>query len=122
MTSPTLNIPELVLNYRGLVHCFVGQLLLTPAAGVIGTARATPKPAWLLSPTINLAYIAVTVALVFYSYRTARSLHLSQPVLWALAMFVPGANLITLLALSAKSTAICREHGIAVGLLGPRLS
>jgi len=81
---------------------------------VVGTAGLTAK-------TVNLAYVVIALALVFYSYRTAQSLHLSLPALWALAMLVPVANLITLLALSAKSTAICREHGIAVGLLGPRL-
>ena len=42
-----------------------------------------------------------------------------MPVLWAIAMFLPCINVISLLVLSAKAQAWCKQHGVKVGFFGP---
>ncbi len=74
---------------------------------------------------LGLGYLAgliVTVcALAYYGYMTATALGSGVGWLWALAMFVPCANVITLLVLSSKATRMCRANGIPVGFFGPKL-
>lgn len=105
---------KLARAYRSLVMWFGVQLVVTvgnPALGDSGLVRGIA----------GLVTVATLVALTLYSYRTAAALGASVPVLWAIAMFVPCVNIITLLVLSSKATAACRERGIAVGFLGPKI-
>jgi hypothetical protein len=75
----------------------------------------------ILSLLISGGMLATFVGLVYYGYRTATALGSGVAWLWALAMVVPCVNVVTLLALSSKATRACRENGIEVGLLGPRV-
>jgi len=63
--------------------------------------------------------IGTLVAMAFYGYGTAKALGSKVAWLWALAMLIPCANVISLLAISSKATNACKAHGIPVGLLGP---
>ncbi|HEY4595077.1 MAG TPA: hypothetical protein VIJ02_01650, partial [Thermoanaerobaculia bacterium] len=73
----------------------------------------------LLAIVILIAVIVAEVVIVGTAYKLARRLGSGTPVLWAVAMFIPCINILTLLALSSKATSWCRRHGIKVGLLGP---
>lgn len=71
---------------------------------------------------LTSALILVTLlAIIIYGYRTADALGSAVPILWAVAMFFPCINLITLLVLSSRATNACRERGVPVGFLGPDL-
>jgi len=57
---------------------------------------------------------------LFFSYRTSAALGSNVPVVWSIAMLIPLLDAITLLVLSAKSTNVSREAGVAVGFFGPK--
>jgi hypothetical protein len=109
--------------YRRLVLAVGGQLLLSLIANLM-SAMANPGGGTalvvgLLAIVILVVVIATEVVIVGTAYRLARRLGSGTPVLWAVAMFIPCVNILTLLALSSKATTWCRRHGIKVGFLGP---
>ena len=110
----SFDVTSLARNYRNLVLWFGVQLVMT-----IGNQAFKAVP--LLPVIAGLVTLLTLVMLTIYAYRTAASLGASVPVLWAVAMFLPCLNVITLLVLSSKATAACRERGIAVGFLGPKI-
>lgn len=67
-----------------------------------------------------IANLVIVVALAYYAYRTAEALGAPNPVLWVVGLVL--FNFIALALLSSKAATICREKGIPVGLLGPKLS
>jgi hypothetical protein len=105
-----LNAVVLAKNYRQLVGAFGLQLVLSM---------------FIWSDTLTLlmlpAIVGTSVALAYFSYRTAESLGSQSAALWAVAMFVPCISMITLLALSSRATTACRAMGIEVGLFGPKV-
>jgi hypothetical protein len=121
MSSSVLDVPGLAHAYRYLVLWFGVQLLLSFASGVVQAARMSGALEVTLSLLITAGMLATFAALVYYGYRTAKALGSGVAWLWALLMVIPCLNVITLLALSSKATRACKENGIAVGLLGPRV-
>jgi hypothetical protein len=118
MDEPVPDIPSLSRNYRNLVLWVGIQLVVN--VGVLMLGRLFPNDGsrivwWVIS-------IGIIIPLAIYAYGTARSLGSTAAIVWAIAMLVPYASLITLLILSAKATRICRQHGIPVGLFGPRIT
>jgi hypothetical protein len=105
---------RLARAYRSLVLWFGLQMLMT-----VGNQMFGRNP--LVAGLAGLVVLMTLVALTYYAYRTASALGASVPVLWAIAMFVPCLNVITLLVLSSKATAACKERGIPVGFLGPKI-
>jgi hypothetical protein len=73
------------------------------------------------APATPLFLPLTGVPIMFYVYRTAKSLGSTSGAIWAIAMLVPLVNVLTLLALSSKASAVCRANGIEIGLLGPRI-
>ena len=119
MTPASIDVNALAGAYRNLVLWFGGQLLVN---AVSCGARGLDGPAALLvSLAVLGGLLATLVALVYYGYRTAEALGSSVAWLWAVGMLVPCVNVITLLALSSQATKACRENGIEVGLLGPKI-
>jgi len=108
------DVNKLARAYRNLVLWFGLQLVMTVGNQAFGNNR-------IVAGLAGLVVLATLVALTIYAYRTASALGGSVPILWAVAMFVPCLNIITLLVLSSKATAACRERGIAVGFLGPKI-
>lgn len=88
---------------------------------VVGILNAILAPDGALAVLVSLAALTTFFALAYYGYRTANALGSSVGWLWALAMFVPCLNVITLLVLSSRATRACREHGVPVGFLGPKV-
>lgn len=68
----------------------------------------------------GLVVLGIAAMLADRGYRLARLLDRSLPLIYAIGMFIPLVNLIFLLILSSASQAVCREHGIRVGLFGPK--
>jgi hypothetical protein len=120
MNHRPINVPLLAHSYRRLVLWFGAQLILNILAMPLGAVQSPSGSTLLLSVFVILGILATLLALAIYSYRTGTALGSSVPILWAIAMFLPCANVISLLALSAKATATCRANGIPVGFLGPR--
>jgi hypothetical protein len=108
--TPT-NISNLALSYRQLVLWVGVQILISLGLLVFNS----------LSLILVPALVATIIALAFYAYRTAEALGSSSAPLWAVAMLIPCINIITLLVLSSKATAVCRANGVPVGFLGPRV-
>jgi hypothetical protein len=108
----SLNVANLAKNYRALVLGVGVQILFT------ALSRTQPDLALFVLPVL-----LVTIgALTYYAYQTAKALGADIPVLWAVAMFIPCVNVITLLVLSSKAQAVCRANGIPVGFFGPKVS
>ncbi len=114
-----IDVAGLAVAYRRLVLWFGGQLILNFGwmglqlvdGGIVGAILALGVLAGLLATVCALAY---------YGYRTAIALGSGVGWLWGLAMFVPCANVITLLVLSSRATRMCRANGIPVGFFGPK--
>jgi len=114
-------ISALAGAYRRPVLWFGAQLLLTCGAMSAGALVGDS----ILGGLVGLGALAGTLvtigALAYYGYRTAGALGSRLGWLWGLAMFVPYANVITLLLLSSRATRACAAHGVPVGLLGPKI-
>ncbi|MBK5256112.1 MAG: hypothetical protein JJE39_08770 [Vicinamibacteria bacterium] len=119
MATP-IDVPGLAHAYRRLVVWFGVQLVLS----MVSSGNRTPESGLgtaLLSLLILAGVLTTLAALVYYGFRTAQALGSGAPWLWALAMFIPCANVLTLLALSSNATKACRDNGIPVGFLGPKV-
>jgi hypothetical protein len=119
MATASIDVRALAGAYRNVVLWFGAQLLLNAlsfaARGLDGGA------ALLISLVVLVGMLATLGALAYYGYRTAQALGSTVAWLWAVGMLVPCVNVVTLLALSSQATRACRENGIEVGLLGPRI-
>ena len=113
-----LDVPKLASAYRLLVLWFGAQL-------IVGLGRVAILGAGVDNVVLSLAVLVGTVvtilALAYYGYLTPTALGSRVGWLWGLAMFVPCANVITLLLLSSKATTACRANGIKVGFFGPKV-
>jgi hypothetical protein len=108
--------------YRRLVRTVGGQLLLSLIANLRSARPGSGGEdvlTGLLAIVIFIALIVTEVVVVGTAYKLARRLGSGTPILWAIAMFIPCINILTLLALSSKATSWCRRHGIKVGFFGP---
>jgi hypothetical protein len=74
---------------------------------------------------VSVLFVTVTVvalvALAIYGYRTAMALGMKMPLVWGAVMCIPLVQIVSLFVLSSRSTRVCREHGVEVGFLGPKL-
>ena len=110
---------KLAVSFRRLVIWFGVQLLITVLGqGVLVTLGDTELGLSIAVGMSALGLVAI-VALALFAYRTAAALGSKAGVLWALAMLIPYANVVTLLILNYKASRACREAGLHVGLLGP---
>jgi len=121
MSSGVLDVSALAHAYRYLVLWFGVQLLISFASAIVQMARMSGALEVILSLLVSGGMLATFVGLVYYGYRTATALGSRIAWLWALGMVFPCVNIVTLLALSSKATRACRENGIEVGLLGPKV-
>lgn len=138
MADASLNLPGFAIAYRRLVLWYAAQLFVIFGSAIgsqllsktttltlsLGSIVSTTTEGGLgftvLSTVVSAASLIIMAGVVTCAYRTAQALGSSSPVLWALAMLLPLVSLITLLALSAKASKVCRENGIPVGLFGPK--
>jgi hypothetical protein len=145
MNEKPTDIPRLAVAYRRLVLWFGAQLLV-PLGSIVfqfavqGRTAGSPAkplmepvtwatifsqsslPATAAAIALVIGSLVISVALAFYAYHTADALGSTVPILWVVAMVVPLANLLALLALSSKAATICQASGIPVGFFGPKLS
>lgn len=112
------NAETIARLYRRLV-LLVGLQILLAVGRVPLIAVAPTSLAFVLLMLILLVALASAVALAITAYKLAEEMGLGVPVLWAIAMFFPCINILTLLVLSSKAQVWCRQYGIKVGLLGP---
>lgn len=115
MGTEDFSVRELAFAYRRLVLWFGAQLV----AGVL--SLVVPRVDGVQNPLITIVVLITVVALAYYGYRTAKAMGSSVGWLWAVAMFIPCLNVITLLVLSHRATKACRERGVPVGFLGPEV-
>ena len=107
----------LAKSYRLLVLTFGVQLLITPFVLTAGRPNATQA----LNLAAGFLNLILLFALAFLAFQTAKAMGSSVSWLWGLAMLIPCANVLALLALSARATKQCLAEGIPVGFLGPKL-
>ena len=106
--------------YRGLVLWFAAQFALNLAGQGAALLLAQEPLGGVIARGAFVATLAATVVLAYYGYQTASALGSDLAELWALALLVPCANLLALLALSARANASWVAQGIPVGFLGPK--
>lgn len=120
MTERPVDVPALRIAYRRLVLWFGAQLVVNSGALALQSVERPTLAISLLAGILGLITLVTIVALAYFGFRTAKALGSPVPWLWALAMFVPCVNALSLLALSSKATQACAARGIPVGLLGPK--
>jgi hypothetical protein len=103
--------------YRRLVLLVGVQLLFTFLR--VPLVTAVPALAALMGLVVILVLLGTAVALAITAYSLTDHMGIGGPLLWAIAMFLPCVNVISLLVLSSKAQTWCRQYGIKVGLLGP---
>lgn len=111
-------VRDIATYYRSVVLLIGLQWL---AAGFSNGQRGQPEGSAGLAVIAGLVALACTVFLVEKAYRLAQALGYN-PIVVAVGVVVPIINLFMLLGLSRKCTAVCKSHGIRVGLLGPNLA
>jgi hypothetical protein len=122
MPPRTPDVPALAVSYRRLVSWVGIQLLAYFASGATSAFEPPPALGLFIGLTSVIAVLVTVVMVLITTYRTAQALGSSVPLLWVLGMFIPLFNVIFLLVLSSKATALCRAQGIPVGFFGPKLS
>jgi hypothetical protein len=100
-----------------LLAGFVARSLAVMAAAASETATTLILGLFVI--LVGLAWFVASLLIVVAAYRLAGRLKAGVPILWALAMFIPCVNIITLLVLSSIAQSWCRRHGIKVGFFGP---
>ncbi|HTG35579.1 MAG TPA: hypothetical protein VLB76_21875 [Thermoanaerobaculia bacterium] len=111
------NAEAIARLYRRLVLLVGVQLLFSFLRGPLVTA--VPGVAVPMAVIMLLVLLGTAVALAFTAYALTEHMGTGTPLLWAIAMFLPCINVISLLVLSSKAQAWCKQHGVKVGLLGP---
>ena len=118
--AAALQAERVAVLYRRIV-LLVGAQLLSSCFGQVlaGGAQGSDVLILITSMLTLLATLAIGVLSAVAAYQLMREMGSSVPWLWAIALFVPCVNIITLLVVSARATSWCKERGIKVGLLGP---
>jgi uncharacterized protein DUF4339 len=111
------NAESIARLYRRLV-LLVGLQILLGFFQLPAQTNRSPGAA-LLSLVVFPVLLGLLVAVAVTAYKLTSLLETGVPILWAIAMFIPCINIITLLALSSKAQTWCQRYGIKVGLLGP---
>ena len=106
MDAP-IDVAAIATNYRQLVLWVFAEVLFSFAVPIV--------------PLFGPFVLITAIGLMFYAYRTAKALGSTVSWLWPIGMIFPVLNILGLLELSSRASAVCREHGIEVGLLGPRV-
>ena len=122
MADREINVDALARAYRRLVLWFGAQLLLNIGSFALQGFEPDSAVGGILGLLMLLAMLMTVVALAYFGFCTAQALGSGVAWLWGVAMFVPCANVVSLLALSAKATKACAARGIPVGFLGPRVA
>jgi hypothetical protein len=112
------NAETIARLYRRLV-LVVGLQLLAAFGRLPLIALAPQSLALPILGLVLLVALACALALAVTAYKLSEEMGLGVPLLWAIAMFFPCINILTLLVMSSKAQAWCRQYGIKVGLLGP---
>lgn len=107
---------SIAATYKTMVLLVGLQLLLGWFGNSLATATASSDGRLAV---LFVAWLATACALAVKGHRLAELVGHRMPWLWGFGMFVPLVNLVCLLSLSRTSQAICKKHGIRVGLLGP---
>jgi len=116
--TPAAVIIAVATLYRRLV-LLVGAQMAMGIALQMFVPTGPPIVSALLGLPVLAAALAVSIVMAVTVYRLMPLLDEGAPWLWALATFVPIVSLVTLLVISQKSQAWCRQRSIYVGLLGP---
>ena len=110
---------DVALRYRRLV-LLVGVQLLSQIPRLFVEDPPSDLQMILVLVGMFSGFIASVVAAVT-AYQLARDLNSGIPILWAIGMFVPLINLLLLLAISYRAQSWCKDRGIPVGFLGPKI-
>jgi hypothetical protein len=111
------NAEAIARLYRRLVLLVGVQLLFSFLR--VPLVTAVPGVAGPMAVVVVLVLLGSAVALAVTAYALTEHMGTGTPLLWAIAMFLPCINVISLLVLSSKAQAWCKQHGVKVGLLGP---
>jgi hypothetical protein len=112
------NAEAIARLYRRLV-LLVGLQILLAVARVPLLVAAPPGLLGLVAVAVGVVVLGASLILSVTAYQLAGQMGLGSPLAWAVAMFLPCINILSLLVLSSKAQAWCKQNDIQVGLLGP---
>lgn len=114
---------------KAVLWCFLAGILLNIVLSVSESVTIDPSDtsaSALFIVLFELAglilSIALIVAMIYFVYKLATSLHSQAVWLWCVAMIVPCLNLICLLMLISRASQAIRAQGVKVGLMGADLT
>src|SRR5262249_50245366 len=105
--------------YRRLVLAVGAQLLLGFVSNSLSVMARGSAAVGLLALLVLPVALGISIFIAITAYKLSNRPQIGLPILWAIAMFIPCVNIITLLVLSSNATSWCRRHGIKVGFFGP---
>ena len=104
-------------SQRGIIFCILGQLALLPLQFVLGSLPPESE----LAARIALVsiYLAVAITAAVFLFQLALKVYSTGVgVLLGILTLVPVVGLIVLMVINQKATAILKNAGVRVGLLG----
>ncbi|HEX4498544.1 MAG TPA: hypothetical protein VIE43_22900 [Thermoanaerobaculia bacterium] len=113
------NAETIARLYRRLVLLVGFQILLTVARIPLLMLVGASPILGLMGVAVGVVVVGSSLILCITAYQLAGQMGLGSPLAWALVMFLPCINVLSLLVLSSKAQAWCRQNDIKVGLLGP---
>jgi hypothetical protein len=107
-------VREIAARQRAICLCILGVIVLYIA--LVAGQKSLPPIAIL---ALSAAILAIDItAVVFVFLMTTKLYGTGIGILLGILTFLPCAGIITLLAVNAKATAILKQAGLKVGLLG----
>ena len=111
--GPKLNLRQVAMQQRAINLCILAEIIIVIAE--IATRASVPMFAMLMA----LAYVGVAVTGAVFLFLLAISLYnMGAGIVLGILALVPILGLIILLIVNGRATAVLRQHGIRVGLLG----
>jgi len=103
--DPSVNVLGIAKAQKGVIWCVVASIVLWIGAALFGR-------------TVQLVYLVLFVAELYFVYKLVKALKGELVFLWMIGMIVPLLNIILLLVLSHRASTAIRAEEFKVGLMG----
>jgi hypothetical protein len=109
-----LQVREVAARQKEIIYCILANIVLTVLS------LGLPP---LLKALMGIVYLGLFVFTAICFFRLARKFyHPVMAVMMTIVLIVPLLGLLVLLSVNGKATNLLKRNGIAVGLMGAKLS
>ncbi len=121
-TAEPRQVRDVARAFQALLS-LIGFQVLVAAGRLIGrmALEESPDAAALTTLIAGIVAVGVSIAAAVQARRLAEALRLDSPGAYMIGSLLPCVNVGVLLVLSSEATTWCRDRGILVNLLGPKV-